>query len=490
MKFLPVVVAALAAREAAATSFKMDFLSAGTVRTDPLMFNKIGNCLSDHVHRFYGAVSPRTMRPDVTYADLRSATGNTGNVEENKSLYWNPAIYQVRNANTDQQSFELVDIWFASAYYIFRTGTARAFPAGLKMKASGANAVSRAVAECAGPYPCERNDGCQAYGPSNQGQTGFLPTQGCGELEINIKFPTCWDGQNKESDTGDHVVYSTDCGTADTECFEGDCPSSHPVKLPELHLYVRVLGYEGGAHMFADGTDIFHSDYFSGWDESELQRVLDNCENESEAANPDAFCSDWLTFRGKGKTEGEQVDDDTIVSDLNDIQPPAVDTRATISPEAVTNVPQVPSGVCTGTLIPDGSEPPAPPGTTDPSQPSTPQTPKPTTSQTPTSTTEAECVDNWNWRKCAKKERRGKCNKKKVKENCRDTCTGGTCQDEEEESRESEESGESRESGEESDEGSMESGESGESRESGEEEDEGSMESGESRESAWGAWSI
>ena len=57
---------------------------------------------------------------------------------------------------------------------------------------------------------------------------------------------------------------------------------------------------------------IFHSDYFSGWDEIELQRVLDNCDNPSEAANPDAFCSDWLTFRGKGKEEGVQTQDDEI----------------------------------------------------------------------------------------------------------------------------------------------------------------------------------
>ena len=34
-----------------ATSFKMDFLSAGVVRTDPLMFPQIGECLSDHMHR-------------------------------------------------------------------------------------------------------------------------------------------------------------------------------------------------------------------------------------------------------------------------------------------------------------------------------------------------------------------------------------------------------------------------------------------------------
>merc|ERR1712111_267553 len=85
-----------------------------------------------------------------------------------------------------------------------------------------------------------------------------------------------------------------------------------------------------------------HSDYFSGWEESELQRVLDNCQNESEGANPDAFCSDWITFRGKGKTEGEQVDDDTIVEELAEVQPQPVDTRATISPEMVTNVAEIP----------------------------------------------------------------------------------------------------------------------------------------------------
>ena len=98
---------------------------------------------------------------------------------------------------------------------------------------------------------------------------------------------------------------------------------------------------------------VFHSDYFSGWDETELQRVLDNCDNYSEAANPDAFCSDWLTFRGKGKTEGVQVDDDVIRKDLETIQPAPIDIQGTISPEQVTNVAEVPRGTCTGTLLPD-----------------------------------------------------------------------------------------------------------------------------------------
>jgi hypothetical protein len=153
-----------------ATSIKMDFLSSGVVRTDPLMFSQIGECLSDHVHRFYGAVSLRTMRPDVSYQDLRSATGNTGNVEENKSLYWNPAIYKVNNQNSEK-TYNIVDVWFASAYYIFSTGQAKAFPNGLKMKAGDEESLSRVRAVCDGASPCERDDdgGCEGYGPSNAG---------------------------------------------------------------------------------------------------------------------------------------------------------------------------------------------------------------------------------------------------------------------------------------------------------------------------------
>jgi len=385
------------------TSFKMDFLSSGTVRTDPLMFSQIGNCLSDHVHRFYGATSPRTMRPDVTYEDLRSAPGNTGNVEENKSLYWNPAIYQIKNPN-GEKTFELVDIWFASAYYVFRTKKATAFPSGLKMKAFGDNKLSRVTAVCDGSYPCERNDawGCNAYGPSNQGTNGFLPVTGCSELELNIKFPTCWDGKRVDSTDGSHVAYSSRCdGERHNECFDFDCPSSHPIKMPELHLYVRVRDYEGGAHMFADGSDVFHSDYFSGWDEEELQRVLDNCDNDSEAANPNAFCSDWLTFRGKPKEEGVQVDDDQIESDLKRIQPSPIDIKRMISPERVTSVSEVPRGTCSGTLIPDNSVT---------SRPST------TTIAAPS------CYDNWNERKCARLKNRSMCERNNVQINCRKTC--------------------------------------------------------------------
>ena len=47
-----------------------------------------------------------------------------------------------------------------------------------------------------------------------------------------------------------------------------------------------------------------------------------------------------------------QVEDDDIRSDLEKIQPvPAIDTRATISPEQVDNLSSPPSTACSGTLL-------------------------------------------------------------------------------------------------------------------------------------------
>ena len=79
---------AVMAQQAAATSMKIDFLDFGHVRTDPIISP---TTLSDHVHTFYGAT---VARPETTYQDLRSAYGGTGTAVENQSLYWHPTIYK------------------------------------------------------------------------------------------------------------------------------------------------------------------------------------------------------------------------------------------------------------------------------------------------------------------------------------------------------------------------------------------------------------
>ena len=77
------------------------------------------------------------------------------------------------------------------------------------------------------------------------------------DLEFNLEviFPHCWDGVNLESADQSHVTY-TDMCDEELTCFHWPCPASHPVKIPEINLFLEIYDYEGGAHTFADGTDV------------------------------------------------------------------------------------------------------------------------------------------------------------------------------------------------------------------------------------------
>ena len=138
--------------------------------------------------------------------------------------------------------------------------------------------------------------------------------------------------------------------TAEEARFDGDCPASHPVKLPEIQLYFRVKPYLGGQYVFADGTRVPHADYFSGWNATELQHVLDSCENESDAASPDAFCSgeakqkDSVAYLTYADAPKRQKEDDNIASTLAQHVHtlPAGTLQATVSAEAVSGVSTLP----------------------------------------------------------------------------------------------------------------------------------------------------
>ena len=182
---------------AAATSMKIDYLRLANVRTDPITHP---DGPSPHVHSFYGASE---AAPGTTYETLRNAAGNTGNVEENKSLYWHPTIYRYVNGQ-----YEIQDTSYFSTYYIWPTGETTAFPDGLKMIGGGAGyEAARQEADCSNPGPCP--DGvCDRW-------NDFFPATSCDELELSMLMPSCWDGVNLDSaDHRSHMAYTKN-GEAD-----------------------------------------------------------------------------------------------------------------------------------------------------------------------------------------------------------------------------------------------------------------------------------
>ena len=103
---------------------------------------------------------------------------------------------------------------------------------------------------------------------------------------------------------------------------DGECPGTHPVRLPQIAVFTRIAPYAGGIHLFSDGTGYFHADYFSGWEAAQLQKVLDECENDSMQSAPDAWCEDHVTFRDAPKAE--DVEDGELRAKLEPFQPSTV----------------------------------------------------------------------------------------------------------------------------------------------------------------------
>jgi len=301
--------------------FRADYLAVGHVRTDPIISQ---TCLSDHVHTFYG---PPLLFPNVTDQDLRESDPDksSGNIRENRSLYWHPSVYRIEDDGTRT----LLEPFWTDVYYTYEVGETIAFPNGFRMIAGYEE--GDATVDCENRKSCKRDD-CDRV-------NDFFPKNRCDEIKISMALPRCWDGINLDSsDHMSHVVYPKG-----DEPFEGKCPNSHPKRLPFLEIDIRYRNYQGGPHEFSDGSGLFHTDYMSGWDSDFLQSVLDNC-------NQDA--SEELCKKVPFTWRDDIIDpfDEEVLVDLLHANPVPPAKTECITDEKITDILELPRGTCTGTV--------------------------------------------------------------------------------------------------------------------------------------------
>jgi hypothetical protein len=151
----------------------------------------------------------------------------------------------------------------------------------------------------------------------------FFPRQNCDFVGIALAMPTCWDGRIDSPDHKSHMAYTVDGQV------NGDCPTSHTRRLPQVQVFIRIPNYRGVEfeYVLSDGNRIpgsngawnFHTDFFNGWDEGKFQEIMDNCapSPEQDGYNPPCDCTpgEESTYDG-GLTPNTNVPDAVCDADV------------------------------------------------------------------------------------------------------------------------------------------------------------------------------
>jgi hypothetical protein len=218
---------------------------------DPIVFP--GGPGLSHDHSFVGNVSTNAF----STTDSLRAAATTCQRGADTAAYWMPTLVVAGSAVAPQS---------ATIYYRRRTvDNVRPFPAGLKMIAGNAHAMTP-----------------QSLGVTywNCGaQTGIAPsstvptctdTRGA-SLRLHVDFADCWDGKSIDSaDHQSHMAYS----------MRGHCPPTHPVAVPRISLIYKYPVIGGpNVELASGGQFSAHADFFNAWKQGQLTRLVNSCLN-------------------------------------------------------------------------------------------------------------------------------------------------------------------------------------------------------------------
>jgi hypothetical protein len=218
---------------------------------DPIVFAEQPG--ASHDHSFVGN---RTTDAFSTFDSLRSGQ-TTCRRDADTAGYWMPTLYQGTTAVLPMG---------ATIYYRRATlAEVSSFPNGLRMIAGSAMAM-----DTQGRRITFWNCGI-AGGLAPSSAVPTCPQARGSFLRLHVRFPSCWDGENLDSaDHQSHMAYAV----------RGECPSTHPVAVPEISLIYRYPTRGGEGFSLASGGQYSaHADFFNAWNPGQLKKLVNGCLN-------------------------------------------------------------------------------------------------------------------------------------------------------------------------------------------------------------------
>ncbi|KAL1752760.1 hypothetical protein FB107DRAFT_219325 [Schizophyllum commune] len=247
-----------------------------TERVDPIMYP--GN-VSNHVHTIMGGSN---FGLDTNISALRDSECTSMPIAQDKSNYWFPHLY-FQWSNGSYTSLDAA----STVYYLYDNDAGvKAFPDDFRMIAGDENLRAfdnDSVSQHAISYKCLQFDG-----QPMKDYNGLPPVSCPAGIRAQISFPSCWDGQNADSeDHKSHIAYPSggaDTGTCDDPKFN--------VTVPRVFMEVSWYTMDwdkirdqamnpSQPYVLSNGDTTgysYHADYIYAWEPDVLQTAIDTCQ--------------------------------------------------------------------------------------------------------------------------------------------------------------------------------------------------------------------
>lgn len=206
-----------------------------------------------HDHDFFG----NTSTDAASTVETLLAAGTTCQKQLDTAAYWAPRLLVDGIAVTPTKS---------TAYYRAAPGVdptdVQAFPPGLAIVAGDM------TADADRPQPPDLAGWSCGTSTRNEAAPPSCPASA--PLRAVITFPDCWDGAN--TDAPDHRSHMANSS-------RGDCPSTHPVHVPQLTFAITypVSGAGAELRLASGSTRGIHADFINAWDQDALVDEIETC---------------------------------------------------------------------------------------------------------------------------------------------------------------------------------------------------------------------